>query len=96
MQFVCSFAWADLEIRPQEREFVHRLVDRMGLDADERKRVKGWLEVPPPPDSIDPTLIPREHREVFLEAIEAVVVVDGEVAIEEREHLDLLKELLSA
>ena len=96
MRFVCSTAWADLEIRPQEREFVVRLVARMGLDGDEKRQVMGWLEVPPPPDEIDPMGIPRAHRDVFMEAIEAVVVVDGEVAPEEREHLDVLKELLSS
>ena len=25
IKFVCSFAWADLEVRPEERSFVARL-----------------------------------------------------------------------
>ena len=44
MKFVCSFAWADLEIRPEERAFVARLVRRLELDPDERRRVESWLE----------------------------------------------------
>ena len=30
LKFVCSFAWADLEIRPSERRFVSGLVGRLG------------------------------------------------------------------
>lgn len=94
MKFVCSFAWADLEVHPKERAFLSRMMERLDLDADERQRVKGWLEMPPAPDSVDPTSIPREHREIFIEAVEGVVAADGELAVEERESLALLRELL--
>lgn len=94
MKFVCSFAWADLEVRPEERRFVTRMVGRLELDADERSRVEGWLQVPPSPESIDPTAIPLAHRRLFIEAIEGVIVSDGEVAPEERENFQLLKDLL--
>jgi len=95
MKFVCSFAWADLEIRQEERDFVARMVDRLHLDAEERDRVKGWLEVPPPPESVDPTSIPREHRKIFVEAIEGVIASDGEISPEERENLSLFQDLLA-
>ena len=94
MKFVCSFAWADLEIRPEERRFVGRMLDRLELDAEERRRVHGWLDVTPPPETVDPTQIPAEHRQLFVEAIEGVIVSDGEVAAEERENLELLQALL--
>lgn len=94
MKFVCSFAWADLEIRPEERDFVAGLVRRLDLDADETNQVRGWLKLPPRPESVDPTRIPVEHRRLFIEAIEGVIEADGEVAVEERESLDLLKRLL--
>ena len=29
MRFVCSFAWADLEVSDGEREFIVKLVDRL-------------------------------------------------------------------
>ena len=67
MKFVCSFAWADLRIQPEERAFVQRMVSRLELDSDE---VEGWLDVPPSPESIDPTMISPGHRKLFLEAIE--------------------------
>lgn len=95
MRFVCSFAWADLEVRRQEREFIARMVERLDLDPGERQSVERWLQVPPPPDAIDPTQIPARHRKLFIEAVEGVVRADGEVAPEEREHLELLKELLA-
>jgi len=95
MKFVCSFAWADLEVRSQERAFVARMVERLGLDATDAEQVRGWLEVPPPPDSIDPTRIPAAHRQLFVDAVEGVIRSDGEVAPEERENLELLRELLA-
>lgn len=95
MKFVCSFAWADLQIHPRERQFVTKMVGRLELDPDERARVRGWLKVPPDPEAVDPTTIPSEHRRVFIEAIEGVIRSDGEVAPEEQENLDLLKDLLT-
>ena len=94
MKFVCSFAWADLQVRPEERDFIARMMERLDLEAEERSKVKAWLEVPPPPDAIDPSAIPHAHRQLFLEAIEGVIRADGQVAPEERENLDLLRELL--
>ena len=94
MKFVCSFAWADLSLHPEERAFVERLVSRLGFDADEERQVKDWLLSPPPPESVDPTTIPREHKRVFLAAIDGVIAADGIIAPEERESVKVLKELL--
>ncbi len=93
MKFICSFAWADLEIRQEERNFVARMVARLDLDEDEAEQVQNWLAVPPSPDSVDPTLIPIEHRKIFLESIEGLIAADGEIAPEERENLRLLRQL---
>jgi uncharacterized tellurite resistance protein B-like protein len=95
MKFVCSFAWADLEIRPEERVFVAGLIERLELDTEEAKQVEGWLKLPPRPESVDPTKIPAEHRQLFIEEIRGVIEADGEVADEERENLDLLEMLVS-
>jgi len=94
MKFVCSFAWADLEVRPEERHFVERMVERLGLDEAEARAVREWLRVPPGPEAVDPTAVPQAHRRVFLEAIEGVIRADGEVAPEERESLQLFRSLL--
>lgn len=93
MQFVCSFAWADLKVQDEEREFVRRMVERLELGPEERAQVRGWLQSPPPPESIDPTSVPTAHRKLFLEAVEGLVAADGEIAPEERESLELLREL---
>ena len=95
VKFVCSFAWADLEVRAEERRFVARLVERLDLDANERLEVSGWLERPPPPDTVDPMTIPSPHRKSFLAAIEGVVAADGEISAEERESLAVLQDLLA-
>ena len=93
MQFVCSFAWADLEIHPQERVFIEKMIGRLELDDDERAQVQSWLTLPPDPEGIDPTTIPRSHRNDFVQAIEGVIYADGELAPEEEENLLLLKDL---
>lgn len=94
MRFVCSFAWADLEVTSEERDFIVQLVDRLELDAEERKEVAQWLEVPPPADDLDPADIPREHRELFLDAARAMIISDGDVDDVEAENLIILDQLL--
>ncbi len=95
MRFVCSFAWADLEVQQEEREFVARLVRRLQLNGDERAKVERWLQVPPRPEEVDPTDVPREHRELFLEAARGVIAADNIVDQGELEQLDLFKRLLA-
>jgi len=95
MKFVCSFAWADLEIRPEERAFVANLIERLEFDEEEARKVVGWLKVPPGPDAVDPTLVPHKHRKVFLEAVEGVVAADGRITPEESENLSLFRDLLA-
>ena len=95
MKFVCSFAWADLQVRPEEVGFVARIFRRLGLDDEEWRQVQDWLDVPPAPESIDPTRIPPGHRKLFLEAIEGIIASDDEISPMERENLSLFKQLLS-
>jgi tellurite resistance protein len=93
MKFVCSFAWADLEVRDEEREFVADMVERLELDAEEVRQVRGWLESPPRADEVDPNQVPPEHREVFVSAARAVLEHDGEVNEEEAVTLELFRRL---
>jgi uncharacterized tellurite resistance protein B-like protein len=94
MKFVCSFVWADLEVKDSERAFVERIVKRLRLDEDEAAQVKAWLEVPPRAEELDPTTIPKEHRQLFLDTIRDVIVTDGEVSAAEWENLSLFEQLL--
>ena len=96
LKFVCSFAWADLEIHPQERSFVEHLVGKIGLSDAEKVEVDGWLKRPPAPESVDPTTIPSDQRRLFLTTIDALIRADGEISPEERENFDLLKDLLDS
>lgn len=95
VKFVCSFAWADLQIATSERTFVHKLVRKLRLDAEERELVEEWLEVPPRPEELDPAEIPREHRALFLATARAMIEVDGEIAEEEVENFALFEQLLA-
>lgn len=94
MRFVCSFAWADLEIQPEEREFVAQMIRCLELAPDEAKQVEQWLKVPPRAEEVDPTQVPRKHREIFLEAVRGVVMADGVLAPEEEENLMLFEALI--
>ncbi len=94
MKFVCSFAWADLEVRDEERSFVQRMMKRLELDEEETKLVEEWLEVPPRAEELDPTEIPRAHRQLFLDTARAMIVADGRVEQGEAENLVLLEQLL--
>jgi hypothetical protein len=94
LRFVCSFAWVDLEVRPEEREFVSGLIRRLGLREDERAEVEAWLADPPPLDSVDPALVPKEHRMRFVRAVESVIAVDREISAAEQEQLLIFARLL--
>jgi uncharacterized membrane protein YebE (DUF533 family) len=94
MRFVCSFAWADLEIADAEREFVVKMVVRLGLDDEEQEQVAKWLELPPRADDLDPADIPKEHRQLFLDAAKAMIMSDGNVEDVEAENLIILDQLL--
>lgn len=94
MKFVCSFVWADLEVKGSERKFVAKMVKKLALSDEEAELVKGWLKVPPPPEEVDPTKIPKEHRQVFLDTMRDVITADGEVAADEWENLALFEQLL--
>ncbi|MBM4375522.1 MAG: TerB family tellurite resistance protein [Deltaproteobacteria bacterium] len=94
MRFVCSFAWADLEVQAEERSFVKKLVRKLKLTADEKKQVDAWLAVPPSPEEVDPTDVPKAHRQLFLNTIREIVTIDGLVDPEEDESFALLEQLL--
>lgn len=94
LKFVCSFAWTDLRVQQQERDLVMRTVGRLGLDARQTRQVEEWLRTPPPPEEVDPTRIPKAHRELFLAAAEATVGADGRVVPAERDQLALFRDLL--
>jgi len=93
LRFVTSFAWADLSVSHEERAFIHRLVAKLHLDDEEARQVEEWIKVPPPPDEVDPTQVPHEHRQIFLGTVREMMEADGNVSEEERESLELLEQL---
>lgn len=96
VRFVCSFAWADLEVHATERALVSKLLDQFELDEDEKAQAERWLKLPPPPEDVDPTDIPLEHRQLFLNTILQVVGADGVVDPNEMETLSVFEKLLRA
>ena len=95
LKFVCSFVWADLDVGSSEKTFVLSLTQRLNLPEAEIEQVKGWLETPPSIEEVDPSLIPPEHRRLFLDAIEQAITSDGAINPPERESLALFRHLLT-
>jgi len=94
MKFVCSFVWADLEVKDAERKFVAKVAKKLRLAEEDMTQINEWLEVPPRPEEVDPTRIPAAHRQIFLDTIRDVITADGEVANDEWENLTLFEQLL--
>ncbi len=93
LRFVIATAWADLKITPREVGFLERLLRRLQLPSAEEAEVLQWLKAPPDPDEVDPTSIPRQHREIYLDTIRGMMQVDGSASAEEKENLRLLERL---
>ena len=91
MRFVCSFAWADLEVHQAERALVGNLARKLGMSEREREQVGHWLKHPPLPEEVDPQDIPRSHRMLFLSTAKAVITCDGEIDPQEATTLELLE-----
>ena len=94
MGFVCSFAWADLEIADGERALVADLVKKLDLDDDEQAQVNEWLESPPRPEEVDPLNVPVQHRQLFLNVVFDMVRADGVIDSQEVENLQIFEELI--
>ena len=94
VRFVCSFAWADLEVQDAERALVMKMLEQLELDDDERDQAERWLKLPPRPEDVDPMDIPLEHRQLFLNTILQVVGADGVVDSKEMETLSIFEKLL--
>jgi len=96
LRFLCAFAWTDLEVSEKEQRFVRRILAQANLGPDDERQVEEWLHVAPAPGSVDPKLVPRAHRKLFLDAVRALVYADGTVDPDERASLDRLRDALEA
>ncbi len=94
LEFVCSFAWTDLRVSDAERALIRRIAKALALRPDEIGKVESWLRVPPRAEEVDPTEIPHDHRQLFLDAARAVIEVDG-VNRAELDALSLFEDLLA-
>jgi len=94
LKFLCAFARLDLRVSDKERAFVLRLVKQLKLTDEEAAQVEQWLRVSPSPHSIVPTRVPKEHRATFIDALRAMVYVDGKVDPDARDAFDKLRAAL--
>jgi bacterioferritin len=95
IEWACAFAWADLEVQPEERALILKLMEQLQIEEPEdRKKVIQWLKRPPPVDDLDPYSIPRSAREIFVKECEEVIRADGVIKAEEAESLAILRKVL--
>jgi hypothetical protein len=94
LKFVSAAIWADLQVGEREKSFLLSLALKLGIPEEEADHLRDWLERPPPPEEVDPSRIPPEHRAIFLDAIRAGMSSDHGLDAPERETLDVLEELL--
>lgn len=80
LEYVCSFAWADRAVRPEERALVRRFARALAMTWEEAGQVERWLRAPPAPRPLGLDHLDPEARLVFLEAVEAVILADGAIA----------------
>ncbi len=90
MEFVCAFAWADRVVAPKERALVERFARALGFGDEEMRQIEHWLAVPPDSRDLDLPDVPLEQRIIFVEAVEAVILADGEISKEEQSLFDRL------
>lgn len=95
VRFVCSFAWADLEIADKERDFVRDLVAKLELDEEDTEQAFRWLDQPPREDELDPFDIPIEHARLFLSTVVEMVGADDILDRMEIETYQLFEELIN-
>lgn len=94
LKFVCTFAWTDLQVQPQERDLVMRIAGRLGVTGKDLAQVQQWLAMPPKADEVDPASVPKQHRELFVHAAEWAIKADGKVVPAERDAMQLFRALL--
>ena len=91
--FMCTFAWADMEIQQEEREMIERLMISLNLSPSQFQTVLTWLDDVRSLPDIDPYEIHPDFREQIYQAAEAIVLSDGEVTFNEKDMLDLLRQV---
>ena len=96
LRFACAFAWADLRVTHEERDFILELVRRFQVPDADRAQVEQWLSHPPSPEDVDPLDIPLEHRRVFVQTAMDTIRADRFIDLEEMESFHLFETLLYA
>lgn len=95
IRFVCSFAWADLSVDENERQFVRELVGRIGLDEEAHALAMKWLEHPPTEEELDPYSVPDAHKKLLLEFALEMVAADGRVDRMEVENFMIFESMMT-
>ena len=95
VRFVCSFAWADLEIAEKEREFVRNLLVELELDEEDAQEALRWLDQPPREDEVDPFEIPKEEARIYLKTVVEMVGADDVLDRMELEAFAIFEELIN-
>jgi hypothetical protein len=93
MRFAIACAWADLELDEAELDVIFELAAELRLDAIGRALLVEWVEMPPAPEDVDPTLLDAKEARACLVIAKRVIEADGKKTEEECALYALLSEL---
>ncbi|MEM9074597.1 MAG: TerB family tellurite resistance protein [Myxococcota bacterium] len=91
LKLVCSFAWLDHEVQPEERTFIKKLIEQMNLDEEDRRDAFFWLENKVNAEELGSIDVPAAHRQLFVEVARALIGSDEQVTDDEAQELALLE-----
>ncbi len=89
MRFLCSFAWADGEVQPQEKTMLERVLGGLNMSPEARAKVEPWLTAPPDVEGRELKAIDDAKREAFIDFAYEVAAADGEIAADELKHMKM-------
>lgn len=89
MRFLCSFAWADGVVQPQEKTVLERILGSLELSAEAHAEAEGWLTAAPSVQGRALRSIDEKKRATFIDGAYEVAAADGEIAADELEHLKM-------
>ena len=89
MRFLCSFAWADGEVQPQEKIVLEQVLGGLNMSPEARAEVEPWLTTPPDVEGRELETIDDAKRAAFIDFAYEVAAADGQIAADELKHMKM-------
>ena len=96
LRLVCSFAWVDHDVDPDERKFILKLIERMDLSELDRRDAIAWLDEQVTAEELAGAVhdVPDAHKRLFVDMARELIKSDNTIADDEAQELALLELLV--